>query len=498
MSDTKVKNDASAKPEKAKNKSKGKSIGWIVGVVVLILISISFVLPQTMFYDSSSAISFGKYDDKSIEMTYDSYFYYLLQQYYAYYAQYYGEEAAASYSYNIYYSAYQSAMIHEAIKEEAAKAGVVISDAAIAEQAVNAGFYSDGENTFSKEVFSATDSSQRKIYNKWIKEFLTENAVLADYSAAKMSQGEGSFIYTLNENARTIEYITVDSSLYPDEDALLYLEANKELFQTASYTVATFATEEEATAAIEALGKGTKTMDEVVSESIGTYKGYSEMTRAAFASANGEDTAANLFSSTPSTLVGPAKTAEGYAIYRVEAEVKDADGKDEAVLETVKAYIASNDTEVMKAALEKKAAELYASASSDFDKTADENELDIHSVTDVAENPGNSQLIASFNYMDYEGYIATAIAEDAALYEKLFSAEFGTVLAPFYANGAYIIARPVEAEGESYYASLFSSLYPSYASSFSSQDYQNAIFASDKVKDDFFNGYLSMLVGSSN
>ena len=56
------KNDKENKPNKKKTK---KSLGWIIGVVVLILISLTFVLPSTLFYgDNSSTISFGKYDGK--------------------------------------------------------------------------------------------------------------------------------------------------------------------------------------------------------------------------------------------------------------------------------------------------------------------------------------------------------------------------------------------------------------------------------------------------
>ena len=92
---SKVRKDEVKKPknEKGKKSSKGKSIGWFIGVAVLILISLSFVLPQTMFYDTSSSTnSFGKYNNRSIDLTYDSYFYYMLQNYYSYYTQLYGAE----------------------------------------------------------------------------------------------------------------------------------------------------------------------------------------------------------------------------------------------------------------------------------------------------------------------------------------------------------------------------------------------------------------------
>ena len=40
------KNDKENKPKKKNTK---KSLGWIIGVVVLILISLTFILPSTMF-----------------------------------------------------------------------------------------------------------------------------------------------------------------------------------------------------------------------------------------------------------------------------------------------------------------------------------------------------------------------------------------------------------------------------------------------------------------
>ena len=146
---SKVKKDEVKKPknEKVKKSSKGKSIGWFIGVAVLILISLSFVLPQTMFYDTSSSTnSFGKYNNRSIDLTYDSYFYYMLQNYYSYYTQLYGADVAQSYGYNIYYTAYQSALVHEALAEKAEKAGIQVSDQAIAEQVISSGFYSDWES----------------------------------------------------------------------------------------------------------------------------------------------------------------------------------------------------------------------------------------------------------------------------------------------------------------------------------------------------------------
>ena len=69
----------SGKKEKEKKEKKhGRSIGWIIGVVVLILISVTFVLPTTVFStNNGQKIVFGSYNGEEIAFipSYDNYFY---------------------------------------------------------------------------------------------------------------------------------------------------------------------------------------------------------------------------------------------------------------------------------------------------------------------------------------------------------------------------------------------------------------------------------------
>ena len=164
----------------------------------------------------------------------------------------------------------------------------------------------------------------------------------------------------------------------------------------------------------------------------------------------------------------------------------------------------------MKAFLEGKAAEVVAEAKVDFEEAADKYGLDINTVSSSAENPGDSQYIASFNYSDAQytsegsianGYLYSAVTADPTFSDKLFSSTLGTVLDPVYVNNAYIIVRPMEATGStSYISSMISSMYSSYVPSQSLSDYQNTVLNSDKVEDNFISGFLTAAygVGSNN
>ena len=56
--------------KKPKQKKKNeKTIGWVIGVIILILISITFILPNTIFSQSNAqSITFGKYNKEKIEL----------------------------------------------------------------------------------------------------------------------------------------------------------------------------------------------------------------------------------------------------------------------------------------------------------------------------------------------------------------------------------------------------------------------------------------------
>lgn len=499
------------KVKKAKKGDK-KSIIWIIGVVILILISATFILPTTMFSSTQNAVSFGKYKGKSIDLTANSYFYYQLQSIYSYYVQNYGEQNASSASYNIYYTAFQQALVNEEFQAMATKAGFKATSNQVYDAIINSGYYSDGTNTFSQEVYNQATDMQKEQIVSWMKAYVPFEEVEKTILSAPLSKAESEFITSLSNDRRTIEYLPVTGLTYPDEDAVEYAKAREELFKVMSFTRATYQTEEEAQNAMTAIANGTKTMEEAVSESIDSSASLEGKVENAYRymidnylSSTAPDGAEKIFSAEDGSLVGPIHTPEGYTLFYVDKASADPDLTDETALSVVKSYITTNDSEVMKAYLEGLSATIYEEAKNDFEATAEKYNLTIGKVNSVAENTGDSQYIYSFNWTSESssltgtttnGYVYTAALADKSFNEKLFSADYGTVFEPVYANNAYIICRPVEATtGDNYSATLLSTLYNTYAPQNSLIDYESSIVTSDNVEDNFFNGYLQAAFG---
>ncbi len=501
--------------ENKKKKRDRKSIAWIIGVVVLILISLTFVLPTTMFAGSNGAVSFGSYNGKKIELSADSFFYYQLQAIYSYYVQNYGEQAAANYSYNIYYSAFQQAVLNEAFQEMAKKAGFKATKRQISDAVVASNYYSDGTKGFSEEIYDAASDMQKEQIIGWMTKYVPFNEVQQTILSVPVSSAESAFVSSLSGNTRTIEYIAAGGSLYPDESAVSYAKEREDLFRTISFTCATFATEEEAENALNAVKGGTESMEDAVKSSLDSSSANGGKTENCYRfqmdrnlSETDSEKVQELYSAGKGDIVGPVSTQGGYAIYRIDSASSSPDFTSREVLDTVKTYISENDSEVMKGYLDSVIDSVYAEAVKDFDGAAEKYALSVESVNDVALNTGDSQYIYSYNFTaensgftgnSRNGYIYSQAQNDREWNEELFSSAYNTVLSPVYVDDAYVIARPVESAGNSgsYFTSLLGNMYSSYAPQHSLVDCETKIISSDKVEDNFIEGYLQAAFGYS-
>ena len=108
------------KPKKPGNK---KSIGWIIGVVVLILISITFILPTT-FLASNHEIIFGSIKGQDVTFTNQ----YLQTQASMNASQYGANANSLQGSYSIWNNAFLSTIANIALGEMAKDAGAVTTD----------------------------------------------------------------------------------------------------------------------------------------------------------------------------------------------------------------------------------------------------------------------------------------------------------------------------------------------------------------------------------
>lgn len=497
-----IDNGNKGKEKKVKIKSKHgmPNLVWILGIVILVLLGLVMILPSTcMAGSSSNLISFGTYNGKKIELTNDSFLYFQYVQLYNYYAQYYGESTAQSYDYYLWNSAFQQAVLNEAFQEMADGAGFKATKEQIADAIIDSGYYS------SIDVYNSATDTQKEQITAWMTKYVPYQEVYTTINSVPVSTAESGFINTLNSDKRSVEYIVLGSSLYPDEDAVSYASERLDLFKVISFIRATYATEDEAAAAFSAYSEGTKTLDEMVAESTDSYKdnggrvdSYFRYQMESDLSSYSPDKAEELYTAEEKTLIGPVETVDGYTLFYIESAAEDPDYTDESVIDTVRAYIAANDSDVIKAYLDTVIDTVYAEAGEDFDEAAEKYGLDVQTFADAALNTGESDFIYSFNY-DQTGYLSAQAQADGSWAEKVFTSDYNTVLEPFYANNAYVIARPVESSGNStasYMTSYFTSYYSYYLPTYTVSDFASELFLTEKAASDVSNGYISLLMNN--
>lgn len=506
-----VKNGKTA-AKATKEKKPHKSWAWFFGVVILILISITFILPTTVFSaGNSSRLVFGKYNGKKIELELDSYFYYQLQNLANYCAQQYGGNLPTSAWAQVYYQAFQNAIVYEALTEMADDAGIHTSKSAISEAIIDSGYWNNENGEFDTERYQSATSSEKSEIQRQAELSIPYSYVLSDVMSAKIPQTEVDFVTAISSDARSFDYLVVGAQQYGNEETVAYANNNPEPFVQIGLSVVTFQTETEASDALAAIQAGTA-FDDYVANSLDTYKSNNGSMGLVFkyqldnALANAGDAASDtVFSAKEGDVVGPYYTGAGYSIFRVDSVPAMADTTDESVLSSIKNYISLNDNAIISTYIAGVAQDAYKVATEDVDKAIRDYNLAYYSVDDVAMNAGESGLVYSFSTADTAGYLATAALDETYL-KKLYSVDYGTVLEPQLSGTSYVIAIPQEAEAESegttsyasYIKQMIPTLYPSYASQFTIMDMQNAVVTSDKVENNFFDVYYNKVLGGTS
>lgn len=488
--------------KKKKTKITAKQVGWVFGIVVLILISLGFVLPATGFTTlNDTSVVFGKYDGKKIELKNGNFFYYQLNNIANYYAEQNGGSIPSNAYFQIYYTAFQNAVVYEALNNMADKAGVKASKEAVADGIVSSGYWNNSDGEFDTERYNAASKSDKEYINSYVSMALPFQSVESDIANAKLSTAETEFIENINSNTASFEYIIIGSDAYGDEEAIQYANNNPAPFVQIGLSILSYSTEDEANDILAKLNAGTMTFAEAADTSIDGYAEKDGVIGLVFKHALDSTLSATtdasdvVFSTPVGSLVGPYQTGAGYSIFRVDSAPSFPETLDEEVLSHVKEYIAENDSQIMTTYLAAIAQDVYQNASSDFDAAADKYDLTISSVSNVAENPGDSQFIASFNYSDYSGLLSNAISSDETLEAKLFGLSENSVLEPILSGSSYIVVRRVESTSSNYMASYISAMYSQYASQLSLSDMQNSILTSDKLTNDFYTVFLDKVMG---
>ena len=481
--------------EKVAAKKSKKSFAWWAGVVVLILISITFVLPATgigaLFAEDS--IVFGKYNGEKIEYKPGNYF---GNQVNSLASQY--DSLDMSSLYSVWYQAYQSTVLQTALNQAANKAGIKATDYATNQYILDSGIYNT-DGAFDKAKYDGYTQAQREsIYNN-VYSSIPGMTVANDYSTVRSSDKEKDFVSTMAATGRTFEYVAFGPETYPDSDAVSYLNSNPQPFAKVGISIISAATEDAAKVLMDEIKAGTKTFDDAAAnDSTDSFKSASgKVGEVYFYNLQNtlgiQDNANAVFSTAVGELAGPYYTSYGYSFFKVDSAPVMADASDATTLSVVKSYIANENPDLVTPYAEAAANEFYANP--DFIYT----DLSVYEVASTPANPQTSSFMGSFAYTDAAGLLATA-SSDSAYMNSLFKGETGTVLAPQKAGSSYIVTKIGDESVSSSVKSSVPTFYDYIGTLAIQQDLQSAILNNSTFEDDFVNTLFSKVLnlGGSN
>ncbi|MFA6845368.1 MAG: SurA N-terminal domain-containing protein [Sphaerochaetaceae bacterium] len=482
------------------------SIGWWFGIIVLILISISFVLAPAIEAvvgrKQNNGLVFGTYGKEEIKYAYGNYFY---DQYQNYANQYKSSSDTNQIQtlYQIWKSAYDSTVMYTAVTQMAKQAGIIASDAVVNRKIISGGYY-DVDGKFDSATYNKATTEQKASIETSVRRSVPFQIVANDVGSVLSSQGEQEYVAAMADNSRSFEYVTFDSSSYPDDLASQYALANKQLFYSMGLSVISTTTKEEAEAIVSTISKGEKSFEDAAVASskdsfanakgkIGTVYYY-----AIASNFKNADEAQLLLTSATGQVLGPFEGQNGWSIYRLDSAPTEPDFTNSTLLSGVKAYMSSYDSAVINDYLSAQATKFAADAkSTDFGTAADKAGLTVNDVAATPMNIGNSTYLGSFSYTDAKGLLASA-ANDSTNATKLYIAEPESITDPMKAGTSYVVAKIGKTDSASSGLGSYLKTFYSYLSANNNQqDMAQAILASDQLKDNFMNTFLSQILGNT-
>ena len=295
-----------AKDSRQKKTHSKKSFAWWAGVIVLILISITFILPATgvtsLFMDTS--LECGRYNGESISYENGSYMY---NQFYNLYMQYGGSMD----QYSILSQAYYNTVMNVALTQKAEAAGLYVSEEMINAGIINSGYYNNDSGVFDESLYQAAGVSERtSVYNS-VRDMLPASTVINDVSTVRSSDAEKAFVSSMASHRRTFDYAAFNYENYPAESVAQYVNSNPQPFMQLALTSLSFTTQQEAQDAIDEAAADPASFDakaEEMSASSQNTLFYS------LENAVGQENANAVFSAQEGSILGPYDSGSSYLV----------------------------------------------------------------------------------------------------------------------------------------------------------------------------------------
>lgn len=488
------------KKQEEKGKRSAKKILISIGsIFILVLAALSFVFIPAMVQSGGDELPpFGYYYGKPIKYTQGSYFAAMVNYYYESLGN--VDQINIEDEYRIFNNAFNDTVMNMAYTRAVDKTGYIVPDSAI-ERDLKTYFMQDG--VFSQKAFNSVSDNQKLDMWNAIEEALfasrytddvfgSQTDVMGDYSmyGLKSSSKETDFIKEMGQNQRAFEYVTFETSKYPQEQAIAWAENNSELFTKYNLDVISVNDESTAKNLLNQIQGGQILFEDAVSEYSSNY--YSGSDGVLTSSYNyqikdivkDEASLNAIISLQADTVSDVIETTSGYSIFKAKAEPTVANFEDPDTITVVTEYMLNYESGVVEAYFMVLASDFTNNASlSSFEAASKTAGLEIKNIELAPLNYGNNPIIPTMNITG--SYLPNLDTNESFLKEA-FSLQIGQISKPIPLSGMVCVFKLTEEE----VVDVNTMMYMYYTNYFDKLSAASAVMTSDKLENNVMQVFL--------
>ncbi|MFW5684084.1 MAG: peptidylprolyl isomerase [Spirochaetota bacterium] len=497
-------------PKQAKNpqqqekqhRSVGKTLTYAMTVLLLVIVVIAFVgTPAVGGLSGGNRISFGSYAGREIVYEPGNF---LARQYQdvARVVQQQDQQVTDTLIRQVWRTAFQRAVFHEAMMVIAEQADVAVSAQAV-DRAVARWPEFQVEGRFSAEAYNATSNQARFALREYLRDVLVDTQVQLDlYGETLVSTPEQEFLVGLAGPERRFDFVQFSFSDFPDTEVIDYGQTNPDLFRRINLSVITVSSSEADAASIreQAVSRQTSFEDLARNQSRDSYSEdgglmgwvyYHELEP----DFENTEVIEEIFELDEGEISRVFQTTFGWTIYRVNDAPIAPDFTDDDVIAAVRDYLTVFERGIIEDYLNARADEFVSSAREDgFDTAASEIDQSPAATSWFPINYGNTPHFGTVSSQSNQTLSAAAFREE--FFEELFALGSGEVSEPIVVRD-YVFVFELADEREPDEASVdrLASNMDLIVRELTREQVQDTLVDDDRLVDNFNSTYNRVILG---
>jgi len=468
--------------------------------IVLVIVIVAFVLVPAIVPNAGSGrdvdLTFGYYDKVPISYVPGNYF----AQYYEMVARYrqntMNSDNYSFANYQIWREAFEGAVIHTAILQEMKKSGYTAPEKIVDRDVARLPQFQEN-GRFSAALYRQMDDNQRLALWRQVQEDIVKGHYHADVTGLLKPAAEAEFISKMAAVQRSFDMTVFSVDAYPETEYEAYIREHSDLFRSVHLSVITVnSSEREARKILDSIKNGETTFEDAAKAY--SKDGYVErggdmgikMVYELSIDIPEETEREKIIALARNEYSDIVNTGSGWAFFRAEEAVQEADASDEAALEKVRSYVRNFERGRMEDWAIAQADKFIALVNeAGFEDAVTQQGIEKRSFGPVPLNYGNVDLFTTLASQSVPEISASASNED--FWKVAFSTPVNTPSRPVVQGSNVLVLFPREetAAEESALENITSTFNSYWLGYVAEQGLQQHFMNSPKMEDKFFDIY---------